>query len=221
MPKVAPARTRNSVTSHLSTLVGRGREFNPSEPPTHRDLLRYGILCRELAEENRRNYTMNELVRDMIPPLLAQWQKANYQFKYPVINHGQRLFSKVKKIWEDAVKVSLGKGKLVEKQKFISKLDKLVDILSCRCPIKLCTELGCVKEGEERCKKDAHAECNCKREFKIPQLELAFVRAQREKEGSAGFLHIGGSDILESRKQMEALKNKEKKKQQRKSQQIR
>ena len=212
MPKTAHAKTRNKIASHLSSLVGTGREFIPSELPTHRDLLRYGILCRELAEENRRNYTVNELVRDMIPPLLAQWQKANSQFKYPVINHEERLFSKVKKLWDDAVKASLGKGKLVEKQRFISKLDKLVDILNCKCPIKLCTELGCVKEGEDRCKKDAHAECNCEREFKIPQLELAFVRAQRVKEGSAGSLHIGGSDIRESRRQMEALKNKEKEK---------
>lgn len=52
----------------------------------------------------------------------------------------------------------------------------------------------------------------CEREFKIPQLELPFVRAQRVKEGSACSLHTGGSGIPESRRQMEALKNKEKEK---------
>ena len=52
----------------------------------------------------------------MIPPLLARWKKANSQFKYPDINHEERLLAKVNKLWDDAVKVSLGKGKLVEKQ---------------------------------------------------------------------------------------------------------
>ena len=66
------------------------------------------------------------------------------------------------------MEVSMGKVKLSKKVAFTNKLDKLVDILNCKCTIKLCAELGCVKVGEDRCKKDAHAECTCERKYKIP-----------------------------------------------------
>ena len=128
-----------------------------------------------------------------------------------MIIHEITLHKKIKKIWEQGVQVSLGKGKLAVKKKFLDKLDKLVDILACNCPIKLCAELGCLKTGEDGCKKDAHAQCNCLREFKIPQLELTFVRAQREKEGSQGALQIGRADAKESKRQEKAIANKAKK----------
>ena len=151
--------------------------------------------------ENRRNYCVDDLVSAILAQLLAQWQKANAEFKFPVIIHEITLHKKIKKIWEQGVQVSLGKGKLAVKKKFLDKLDKLVDILACNCPIKLCAELGCLKTGEDGCKKDAHAQYNCMREFKIPQLELTFVRAQREKEGSQGALQIGRADAKESKRQ--------------------
>jgi hypothetical protein len=204
--------TRNTVFSHLTSLVGTGKELTPSELPTTRDLLRLGIFYRETSYEDKRNYSVDDLVGDIIAQLLAQWKKANAQFKYPVIIHEETLKIKIKKIWERGNIVSRGRTKLEEKTKFISKLDHLFDILYCKCPIKLCAELGCQKIGEDRCKKDAHANCNCLREFKIPQLELSFVRAQREKEGSEGALQIGGVDTPESKRQDKAIKNKVKKK---------
>ena len=203
--------TRNAVSSHLSILVGKGKEFSPSELPTTRDILRLGIFYRETSFVDRRNYSVDKLVSDIVTQLLTQWEKANAQFKFPVINHKDTLDRKIKKIWEQGVQVSLGKVKLMEKTKFISKLDKLLDILTCQCPIKLCAELGCQKTGEDRCKKDAHAQCNCLREFKIPQLDLKFVRAQREKEGSKGALQMGGVDAPESKRQTKAIENKNKK----------
>ena len=205
-------KTRNTVSSHLSTLVGTGRELTPSELPTTRDLLRLGIFFRETSLENRRNYCVDDLVSDIVAQLLAQWQKANAQFKFPVIIHEDTLHKKIIKIWEQGVQVSLGNGKLAVKKKFIDKLDKLMDILACSCPIKLCAELGCLKTGEDRCKQDAHAQCNCLREFKIPKLELRFVRVQREKEGSEGALQIGRADAKESKRQEKAITNKIKKK---------
>ena len=76
--------------------------------------------------------------------------------------------------------MSIGKGKLKDKNRFADKLDRLVDILNCKCPIFLCSESRC----ESDCVKDAHIECECKRDEKIPVLELQFIRAQREKVGS-------------------------------------
>ena len=73
--------TRGSLTTHLSIMVGIGRELIPSRLPTNRDLLRLGIFLREQAEKDSRNYTVSEIIRDIIPFLLKQWAKANEEFK--------------------------------------------------------------------------------------------------------------------------------------------
>ena len=131
-------KTRGSLTSQLSSLVGPGRELIPSQLPTNSDLLRLGILLREQADKYSRHYSVNEMAREMLKILLHQWSKANAEFKYPVVLHEETIFLKLKKLWEDGVKVSQGRVKLVEKQKFKDKLDKLLDLLSCKCSIQLC-----------------------------------------------------------------------------------
>ena len=95
---MSKVRTRNKVTSHLSNLIGSGRDLIPSEIPPHRYVLRYGILLREQADNDRRNYPVMDLVKDMIPAVLRQWLKANALFVFPVINHEQRLIAKLKAI---------------------------------------------------------------------------------------------------------------------------
>ena len=72
----------------------------------------------------------------MIPALLRQWLKANALFVFPVINHEERLKTKLKAIQEEAMEISMGKVKLSKKVAFTNKLDKLVDILNCKCTIK-------------------------------------------------------------------------------------
>ena len=62
---MATIKTRKKSESHLSNLVGAGKEFLPSELPTSRDVLRYGVLIRELSEENRRNFPINLLVNEI------------------------------------------------------------------------------------------------------------------------------------------------------------
>jgi hypothetical protein len=203
------ARTRHKSSSHMSNYVGTGKDLLLTELPTVRDLLRYGILQRELSEENKRNYIVGQLVKDMVEVLQDRWLRANAQLKYPVTNHPDTIFKKLKALWEEASKVSLGKGKLKDKNRFAEKLDKLVDILNCRCKIVLCSEYGC----EIDCLKDAHIECECKRDEKIPVVELEFIRAQRDKVGSISTHQIGQADVPESRRQEETLKKQELKRQ--------
>ena len=145
---MAARKTRGSLTTHMTTLVGSGRELIPSQLPTTRDVLRLGIYLRETAETDKRNYPVNILVRDIVPVLVAQWTKANAEFKFPVIIHHEALCGRVKRLWEEGVKFSQGQGKLINKQNFSNKLDKLMDIIKCQCPIQLCSELGCVKVGK-------------------------------------------------------------------------
>ena len=83
---ISKVRTRNKVTSHLSNLIRSGRDLIPSELPTHRDVLRYGILLREQADNDRRNYPVMNLVKDMITAVHRQWLKANALLVFPVIS---------------------------------------------------------------------------------------------------------------------------------------
>ena len=197
------------MATSLSSLVGTGREFLPSELPTYRDVLRYGVLLKERSEIDACHYPPIKIAKDIIPALLSQWIKANAEFKAPVIIHETTLVKKIKNILEQGMEVARGRVKLAKKQAFIDKLDKLLDILNCKCTIQLCVELGCVKKGDSRCRMDAHADCTCTKEFKIPVLELAFIKAQREKEGSTGAMQMAGVDTPETIRQIEALENKE------------
>ena len=45
-----------------------------------------------------------------------------------------------------------------------------------------------------------HIKCKCKRDEKIPILELQFIQSQRTKIGSFGIFHIVGADRKESKK---------------------
>jgi hypothetical protein len=45
-----------------------------------------------------------------------------------------------------------------------------------------------------------HIKCKCKREEKIPIVELQFIYSQRTKIGSFGTFHIGSADRKESKK---------------------
>ena len=84
------------------------------------------------------------------------------------------------------------------------ELDRLMDILYCKCPILLCSEFGCLGKKQK---------CKCKQNEKIPGMELMFVRAQRSKFGSLSTHMIAGADLPESRKQeSDVLKREEKKK---------
>ena len=112
---MATRKTRGSKSTHLSNFVGSGRELIPSQLPTYRDVLRLGIYLREQTDQDKRNYPDNLLARDIVAALLGQWEKANAEFKFPVIAHNKSLFAKVKRFWENAVKYSMGKGKLKEK----------------------------------------------------------------------------------------------------------
>ena len=87
-------KTRKKSGSHLSNYLGTGKELLPSELPTTRDLLRFGLLKREQSEEDKRNYTVDQLVKEMMSALVEQWQKANAQFQFPVINHPDTIYKR-------------------------------------------------------------------------------------------------------------------------------
>jgi hypothetical protein len=186
-------------------LIGTGKELPIAELPTGRDLLRYGLYLRECSATNARNYSGDQLVDEVTEGMLAIWERANAKFCEPVINTKRRIKTKVKALWEQATEIALGRGRLDEKHKFIEKLDRLVDILNCKCDIIYCAEFGC----GDGCSSAVHINCTCIKEKKIPVLELAFVKAQRVKIGSKSSQQIGSIDIPESRRQIKQQQRQE------------
>ena len=170
----------------------------PSELPTLRDILRYGIFLREKSDENNRNYTTGELAKDIYHELEETWTRANNKFRPPVTNAKVTVMKKIEEQLTLARDVSLGRGKLDIKENFMKKLDRLFDILNCKCDIILCNDFGC----PEDCKLQVHISCNCSRDKKIPIQELIFIKGQREKIGSIGSHQMGLPDLPEHRRQV-------------------
>ena len=93
-PGGSKPRTRQASSCKLSGFVGAGKEFSLADVPTVRAVIRRGLLLKEQkAEEgvDHKNYPTKDMARDLATLVVAQWQKANVKFKYPVIVSMQRV----------------------------------------------------------------------------------------------------------------------------------
>ena len=98
---------------------------------------------------------------------------------------------------------------------FVKNLPLLFDIISCKCKILPCTEgTSYLCSGPESCS-GFHVACFCPKDNpRIPDMEVAFIKDQREKIGT-----LGGKQMMEGVDQKEAarVKNIQKKAEKRKS----
>ena len=86
-------------------------------------------------------------------------------------------------------------------KKFVDSLLRLFDIIYCRCNILPCTEVtSYLCSGPQSCS-GYHAVCSCALDRRIPHLEVAFIKDQRDKIGT-----IGGKEMMEGIDRKEASK---------------
>ena len=119
----------------------------------------------------------------------------------------------VKVAWTAVGDIAWNRGgmkKEENKKMFLEKLDFLLEITSCTHEIHPCAEFGC-----EGCQEMVHiSNCTCKKEKKIPKLELLFMRSMRAHRppGEGPTMMMGGVDKKESERQgkLAARKLKEK-----------
>ena len=123
-----------------------------SEHPTLRDVLRFGILLREKSEDDPRNFTVKDMVKEVCSAVKIQWQKANALFVPPVIISDKSIIDKISEFWDLATNISLKRIKKDKKEKFERKLDSLLDILCCKCNIVSCIYFECSAD----CSLEAH-----------------------------------------------------------------
>ena len=205
-------RTRISSGSKISDYVGVGQEFNKSEVPTNRAVLRMGLFLKErkLLEENisKQNYTSQELARDLAPLIIAQWTKSNAKFTPPVIITEKALYARIEKLWDRVSDVVRGRAKPKVKKQVELELDKLMDLTTCPHRIFLCQEADSNCKNPTKCKVGAHIDCCCVLASKVPVLDLQWLRYQRSKVGEKSEMQMGLCDKKETKRQVKALKRK-------------
>lgn len=201
-------KTRNSTQTTLIGLVGQGKVFIPSEVPTWRAIFQYGILLQKtkLLEDGgtRANYPVEELSDDIATKVIEQWTLANSKFCPPVTVGKRGLAKKISRRWAGINKVARGKATAAEKSKAVRELDTLCDICVCQHEINLCNNSDVKCSG---CRFQAHIQCNCAKDIKVPQNELYWLYYQRLKTSEKSSIQIGHKDLTENKKEEIKFKN--------------
>ena len=101
------------------------------------------------------------------------------------------------------------KGRKMTKKRacnFVNSLPLLFDIISCKCKILPCTPITSYLCSDVNTCSGFHVACSCPKDQKIPDLEVAFIKDQREKVG-----HMGGNLVMEGidKKEVAASKRTE------------
>ena len=206
MAPTSPSRTRSGITSNLTLLIGSGREFLPSEVPTLRSVIRKGILLQEenLSDDGtRNNYSINEMAKSLASQVCTQWKKSNALFDPPVTLNEHTIEMKIKQKWELVRSAANNLGKKSDREKIKAELDKVFDILNCKCPILLCGDLDPICVG---CINAVHINCICPVAHKLPKLDLLWVYSQRTKVGDKSNFQYAGIEFKDTKRQMEAKK---------------
>ena len=197
-------QTRNQSKSHISDVIGTSKDLLISELPTLRDLLRYVLFLKVSRSDVKHNTPVKDLVCNVYPKLMQIWQKANPVFEFPVICSKRRVVEKIVNGWETATNISNKRiTKPSEVEQFVISLDKLFDLLKCQCAILDCVDFGC-----SGCSNKVHIKCLCRKEFKIPTMELPFIKAQRDKVGAVGAMQMGSVDFVDNKRRTKMLKRK-------------
>ena len=168
-------KTRHTSVSKLRDFLGGPAKFLESEVPTLRDVMRKGLLLqeKELIEKsvNRRNLTVRELSEKLAEEVMVKWSDSNPQFVPPVVIKISSLVERISTAWSKLSSISLGKEKKKTVETWTRKLDTLLDITVCKCPITLCSD----SEGpcsSNDCSYGAHNTCSCPGASKLPLIEL-------------------------------------------------
>ena len=217
---MSKARTRHASSSTLSDFLGPGKELVPSQVSTLRAALQLGLYLQQERETQKEldkiNYPLSELMRDVTVKVMGQWEIANPLFQSPIISLSRSMEQRLLKEWERAKLAARNKFGKMQKTELEKRLDMLLDPLFCTCsPIVLCKEIGCQgPKATPPCNLGAHLpSCSCPREKKIPQIELQFVKSQREKKSEKDGMQMSLEDFKEDARQNKAASRKEKEKQ--------
>lgn len=192
----------------LREIIGPSKEFPLSDPPTCRDVMSAGLFLKENSVSDSKHFSISDLSMQLATPVVSFWQNVNPEFQPGTkLIAESSLTKKIERDWSELIDISNNKGKNLNKrkEKFIAKLDKLYNILQCKCNFVSCEDSKC--SGD--CDQKIHINCLCAREAKIPQLELSFVYDQVTKVGTKGKQQVSTVDKMETERQIKQQQRKE------------
>ena len=180
-------------------LLGAPSELPKSELPTLRQCLQYVLL---IDDRTLTPLTKRGKITSVVKELMGIWKSVNPLLP---ISLEKTAVERLLKEYEKARGLAKpGKENRAEYTKFNERLDKLFDICKCKCTIVECSEY----DDCDGCEFESHVYCSCKRNDKIPRIELKFINAQRCKVGAKSTMQIGRVDSAEAQRQTIHLKRK-------------
>ena len=143
------------------------------------------ILAAMQMEINKSPAISSRYAAKVLEPLISKkWKEVNPLL--PLISTDS-IVLKIDCLYKTCKTIEDKHCSVYKKKIFLSKMDKLFDILICKCKFIECS--GCPKDCTS-----AHIDCFCARKFKIPKQDLSFIKDQREKVGhNSGKMIIYGS----------------------------
>ena len=176
--------------SSENSVLGPSAELPVADLPTLRDVLKQCKLLRERNVGVNSEYSVHKMATAAVPLVLDTWRKANAMLVDKDVRKSDKaITAMIKGAWENAYSADNSNKKAKHRfinRNFDAKLDKLFDILYCKCDFASCEDISCVKKSCD----GVHIVCDCPERQKIPVIELAFIKDQREKIGSRGKLQV-------------------------------
>ena len=153
----------------------------------------------KLEHPDLSNSRIHEIVEKKVR---LKFQQANPRLQ--LITEGSAT-SKIRRAFDSAHLLDNKKLKSKKKKHFSDALDKLFDLMICQCDIEDCGE-------EDHNCGGVHVMCNCELKNKVPQVELAWLKDQRDKIGTkGGKFFMSGVDKVEAKIYSDKVKREAKK----------
>ena len=203
------AKTRHASGSKMEEYLGTAKDFLHTEVPTLRDCLRLALFIQKenfMELEKGKTKPIKDVLDEVVKRIFEQWQLSNVLFKPPVTIKPWSVQKKLKSVW---VKISdmvwhRTTPSVKQRTDLEEQLDRLLDIVLCKCPITVCTK---------PCRKDClggHSICFCPRSSKVPEVDLSWLHAQRQKVQEKSSLAIAGIDMVETNNKLKTEERKQK-----------
>ena len=184
-------KTRHS-SGDAERAVGGAASLPEAELPLLKEIFARAKQIKETYSSSPTNQISNkDLIDKIYEEVLAIYLKVNSNLPLVSEKWGRDRLKLLYEKYKNLVKSgsTATSPKMIEFQR---KLDRIFDLVACKCEIKTCQEVSC-----EGCENKAHITCNCKKHTKIPVKELHYVLDQRNRIGVKGNLQLGNPDRIE------------------------
>ena len=181
-------KTRNS-SGDPEKAVGGAADLPQAELPLLKEIF---ARARQIKESSFKQMTVTkDLIDTLYGEVLALYLKVNSNLPLITERMGKEKLKALYEKYKDLVRsgASATSPRMIA---FQDKLDRIFDLVACKCEIKECGDVSC-----EGCEVKAHISCSCKKDKKIPVNELHFVLDQRRRVGVKGLVQLGNKDLPE------------------------